>query len=240
MIDIKYNHPIIDLNIGRMFGIHDFIIDFRDNNERNIDAIDALIHRQKYELFILLDPIMKLDPETNTERLVQVVATNLGRVGNVLYGTLIIDIPKSPNIIQCSCKGGIPTTRRVFLDKNLIEVPTVRYPVNDRVLSLDTIVYTMDYHFKKITLPRNEYPLISTSKSRVMVVGEPSPYQIVFDVGVLYNDEGVHYLLGRRDSNGDFHPYDDCIVRIVHPESLRVFEWRLPEVSKLVRHTIAI
>lgn len=176
--------------------------------------MDMLIHKQTCELFLLLEP------NDNSK----IVVTNLFRINNVLYGTLIVNIPDYVNSDTENNVEGLfvnDTYCRMFLDKDLKEIHINNSPrYIHRPNALEEIVYTTEFGSRKISLPKNDNTLRSlASKSRVMVscdivANEPL---VTFDVIIVYdskNDGGYYYLLGKTDSKKVFYPYKNGLVKI--------------------------
>ena len=176
--------------------------------------MEMLIHKQEQELFLLLEPI------DNSK----IIVTNLVRVNNVLYGTLIVDIPDYINNVKENDNEGLfvnETYCRMFLDKDLKEVHINNSPrYIHRPDALEEIVYTTEFGSRKISLPKNVHTLQSlASKSRVMVssaivVNVPL---VTFDVIIVHDSKNIgdyYYLLGKTDSKKVFYPYKNGLVKI--------------------------
>lgn len=213
-MEIYYNQRIIDLDTREMYDFYQMRIDPILSIDKFHAFMEMLIHKQEQELFLLLEPI------DNSK----IIATNLVRVNNVLYGTLIVDIPDYINNVTENDNEGLfvnETYCRMFLDKDLKEVHINNSPrYTHRPNALEEIVYTTEFGSRKISLPKNNNILRSLpSKSKVKVsldidVVEPL---VTFDVITVHDTKNIgdyYYLLGKTDSKKVFYPYKNGLVKI--------------------------
>ena len=214
MIEIYYNQRIIDLNKKEMYNFYQMEMDPILSYDRFHAFMDMLVYKQEHELFLLLEP------NDNSK----IVVTNLVRINNMLYGTLITGIPDYVNSDTENNVEGLfvnDTYCRMFLDKDLKEIHINNSPrYIHRPDALEEIVYTTEFGSRKISLPKNVHTLQSlASKSRVMVssaivVNVPL---VTFDVIIVHDSKNIgdyYYLLGKTDSKKVFYPYKNGLVKI--------------------------
>lgn len=202
---VYYKQCIIDLDKRRghsFYKIGDYPLCSNDSSRY---FIDTLVHKQEQELFLLLEP----------NGISKVVVTNLVRVNNVLYGTLITDIPDYNVDIEENDTESLfdnEICRKLFLDKDLKEVHINSLTRSvDRQNALDDIVYVTELGSRKINLSKNN--IISELTSDI----KPILSSIIFDVLLVHDYKNVdeHYLLlGKTDSKNVFHPYKNGLVKI--------------------------
>lgn len=212
-MEVYYNQRIIDLDSQEMYNFYQMRIEPILDINRLHAFMDMLTHKQVNELFLLLEPI------DNSK----IVVTNLVRINNVLYGTLIVGIPDYVNSDTENDNEGLfvnDTCRRMFLDKDLKEVHINKSPrYVHRPKALEEIVYTTEFGSRKISLPKNVYTLQSLpskSKVKVNLVTDIVAPLVTFDVIIVHDSKnGVYYyLLGKTDSKKVFYPYKNGLVKI--------------------------
>ena len=203
MIEVSYRQPIINLDSHFMFAIPNFLLSGMESHAVMIDKMEKLIHLQRHELFIMLGPFEKDGVE------LIVVATDLEREGNILYGTIITGIPKGIDKVQYTGEGGIKTnltSYRRHLDIYLNEVDIMSAYRGGDSRIMESVVYTSEVGTKEIKMSIR-HPLLT----------------VVFDVLLISNNEGIYLVIGRNDCSGIFHPYrHSLVVKLKYPHELNV------------------